>query len=277
VLECFAQSFGFGQHSHAEYHLYSLCECMISLDILHKAGIPDKAAQVYVALLTRGPSSVRGVADACGMNRGSAYDYLKQLQELGLVLHMDGRGRQQFTAEHPRAIERLLGEKNTQITEAKTLLTRVLPELEALYHSGGEKPIARYLERRDFPALLVDVLDSCDAAGVTQYRLYSAEALQPYLYEEFPTFSDARIARGIAVRTIAFASGGHLRGLDERRVLASEQRTPTAIIVYPKKTAYISLSLAGEPVGVVIENDGISAMQTALFDALWQTLPQATV
>ena len=96
--------------------------------------------------------------------------------------------------------------------------------------------------------------------------------MRQYLYEDFPTFSDVRVAKGISVKVIALGEGGELRGLDERKWLQDTSKTPTYIIIYPGKTAYVSLDAKGEPVGAVIENDGVYETQRLIFDQVWQSL-----
>ena len=101
------------------------------------------------------------------------------------------------------------------------------------------------------------------------------------LYNDFPTFSDVRIAKGIKVKAIAIGKGGKLRGLDERKWLDNTPQppcegglsmSPTYIIIYPGKTAYISLDAKKELVGVVIENEGIYQTQKVIFDNLWRVI-----
>lgn len=245
---------------------------MIDITILIQAGISEKAAQLYIALLSFGPSSVRRIAQNCGINRGSAYDYLKQLQEAGLVVHFHKQTKQQFVAQHPSMVRDLLLEREKNLAAAKIAFDRALPELEALHHSGGNGPVARYFEQKDIHRILEDVLTTCEIDVEPLYRVYSVEGIREYLYKKFPTFSDVRIAKGVAVRAIAIGKGGELRGLDERRLLSLLVATPTYIIIYPGKTAYISLNAKSEAVGVVIENAGVYETQKVIFDTLWETL-----
>ena len=97
-------------------------------------------------------------------------------------------------------------------------------------------------------------------------------SLREYLYDSFSTFSDVRVAKGIAVKAIAIGEGGELRGLDERKWLKSNSVSPTYILIYPGKTAYISLNAKQEPIGVVIENQGVFETQKTIFDQLWNTI-----
>jgi sugar-specific transcriptional regulator TrmB len=244
----------------------------MDINLLKKLGFSDKSAQIYFALLQLGPSSVRSLAEYCGLNRGTTYDSLKWLQEAGAVSFYKEETKQQFVAESPERLLRLVENQVHELAEAKKEIDRALPELEALYHRGGDRPVARYVGKGELKEILEDVLETCSEDEEKMYRIYSAEGVREYLYEEFPSFSDARVAKGIRVRVIAIGVGGELRGLDERKWMKAENKTPTYILMYPGKTAYVSLNARHEPVGVVIENAGISETQKIIFDALWKTL-----
>lgn len=242
------------------------------IDILKKIGFSDKTAQIYLALLNLGPSSVRKLADFCGLNRGTTYDNLKWLQDQGLVSFYNKDSKQTFVAENPDKLQSLVKNREEELVQIEEKLQNVVPELQALYNSGGERPVAKYYERQELKNILEDILDTCEKIGELEYRIYSAEGIRNYLYEDFTTFSDVRVAKGISVKAIAIGQGGELRGLDERKWLVAENNTPTYIIIYPGKTAYISMDAKNEPVGVLIENQGICQMQKLIFDNLWKKL-----
>ena len=81
-----------------------------------------------------------------------------------------------------------------------------------------------------------------------------------------------RVAKGIRVKAIAVGDGGELRGLDERKWLKMPLSKPTYMIIYPGKTASISLDAKEEPMGVVIENEGVCEMQRTVFEEVWKHL-----
>lgn len=244
----------------------------MKIDLLKKIGFSDKSAQVYLGLLQLGPSSVRNLAEFCGLNRGSTYDSLKWLGDRGLVSFYEKESKQHFVAEPPTKLQTLVREETANLEQAGSELERSIPELEALYNRGGERPIARYFSQAGLPAVLNDVLTTCETKGEPLYRTYSTEGIRDHLYAHFPTFSDVRVGKGIAVKVIALGQGGKLRGLDERKWLPAPQTKPTYIILYPGKTVYISLNAQNEAIGVVIENDGVYQTQVQIFDALWQML-----
>ena len=57
----------------------------MDITIFKKLGLSEKEAAVYLSLLEHGASSVRNLAVLAGLNRGTTYDILKKLQELGLA------------------------------------------------------------------------------------------------------------------------------------------------------------------------------------------------
>lgn len=259
----------------------------MNISVLKKIGFSDKSAQVYLALLRLGPSSVRSLAEETGLNRGTAYDMLKQLQEQRVVTFYKKDTKQQFVAEAPEKLQTLLRDRQEELSRTESDLSKFVTELEALHHSGKTKPVARYYGKAELHKILEDVLATTETSEEKLYRVYSTEGVREYLYADFPTFSDVRVAKGITVKAIALGDGGELRGLDERKWLGTldtnpsqpplkgEEKinpSPTYIILYPGKTAYIALDKHGEPMGVVIENPGVASMQEIIFDQLWETL-----
>lgn len=244
--------------------------------LLKKLGFSDKSATVYIALLRLGPSSVRSLAEEVGLNRGSTYDALKWLQEHGLVTLYDQSSKQHFVASPPDTLTALLKEQQETINRTSMQLEQYISELQALHHRGDVRPVARYYGADELKEILEDILSVTAASPLPLYRVYSTAGIREYLYKDFPTFSDARIAHGIEVRAIAIGEGGELRGLDQRKWLRAKERAddaaPSYIIIYPGKTASISLDSFGMPMGVVLENKGISAMQETIFDTVWNTL-----
>lgn len=244
----------------------------MDIEIFKKIGFSDKYSQIYLELLRLGPSSVRGLAEASGINRGTAYDALKWLEERHLVTLYEKEAKQYFVAEDPERLRDLLERRALEIHEAERSLTTLIPELRSLYHKGGERPIARYFDRDELHLILEDVLMVCERRGEFLYRIYSTAGIREFLYDQFPTFSDVRVAKNIRVKAIAAGVGGELRGLDERKWLEIPPKIPTYMIIYPGKTASISFDAKGEPVGVVIENEGVYELQKAIFEKIWTAL-----
>lgn len=244
----------------------------MNIEILKSLGFSDKSASVYLALLRLGPSSVRKIAEKTNLNRGVVYDKLKWLQKFGIVNYYKQQSKQLFVAEDPQKLHNLLQNKEAELSNLSKQLDSFLPELKSIHNKGGKRPISRYYSKKEIHKILEDVLEACGNSEEKEYRIYSAAGIREYLYDNFTTFSDVRITKGIQVKAIAIGSGGELRGMDERKWIEANDSTPTYIIIYPRKTAYISLNAKDEPIGVVIENDGVYNTQKIIFDNLWDFL-----
>ena len=244
----------------------------MDISLLKKIGFSDKTAKVYLSLLQLGPTSIRKLGENAGLNRGTTYDALNWLKEKGIVSYYKKATKQFFVAEDPERLHELVKEEEDALRKADEKLDGLIPELQALHSKGGDRPVARYYERKEIKEIMEEILDICEHADDSLYRVYSTEGIREYLYDDFPTFSDARVAKGIRVKVIAIGGGGELRGLDERKWLSFDAPIATYTMVYPGHVAHISLDAKKEPFGVVIENAGVYETQKGIFDALWQRL-----
>lgn len=237
-------------------------------------GFSDREVAVYLALLRVGPRSVRQLAEEAGINRGTAYEVLKSLQEKGAVSFYHKEKKQYFAAEDPGKLRTILKKEREAIDHAEQEFERMLPELRALYDKDGERPIVRYYDKTRIRLILQDVLDVTATSDEKIYYVYSAVHVRESIYESFENFSKERIDRGISVKVIALGTGGDLRGLDERKWLKNKDAkvASTYILIYSGKVACISLDALGDPVGLIIENQGIHDVQKLVFNQLWENL-----
>ncbi|MEW6610365.1 MAG: helix-turn-helix domain-containing protein [Patescibacteria group bacterium] len=239
---------------------------------LKEFGLSEKEIEVYLTLLKGGAQSVRYIATATKINRGTTYDILKSLIAQRLVSYQHREKHQYFIAEDPEKFAHVVAEKEREITSLREKLSYVVPELKSLYYRAGGKPTVRYYEGvKGLRTILTDVLESVPAEK--EYLIYSTIEVRPYLHAAYPTFTEERVQRGIRVRVIAIGEGGQLKGLDERRWLSSQATgAPTYTILYGTKVALISVTEAREPFGVLIENESISTTQKFIFEWIWENL-----
>jgi sugar-specific transcriptional regulator TrmB len=244
----------------------------MDINIFKKLGFSEKSAQIYLTLVSLGPASVRILAKKTKINRGSIYEALKWLKEVGLVDYYEKESKQFFVAENPDKIYDLLQERSDELQEIEKKMKDVVQELKSIHDQGGARPVARYYEKGEIRKILENVLEICEKDSDKLYRVYSDADIRDYLYDRFESFSDARIAKGISVRAIAIGAGGELRGLDQRKWLGIKKSSPTYTIIYPGSVAYISTNNQDELVGVVIDNQGVYETQKGIFDSLWEKL-----
>lgn len=246
------------------------------VSILKKLGLSDKEALVYLALLQHGAVSVRNLAKATNLNRGTTYDILKRLQEVGLASFYHKNTKQHFIAEDPEKILRLLANQEEELKKAEEKIKEMMPELKSLQEKGGDKPVTKFYEgKAGVKFILDDILASLDEQKQNEYYVYSAVGVREDVYGAYPDFNKKRIKHKIKVNTISLSSGGGTYGLDERKWLKTEKSSEsnmTYILIYAGKCAFISRDSRNNPVGVIIENKMIYETQRTLFLQMWKLL-----
>ncbi len=242
---------------------------------LQKLGWSSKKISVYLTLLKLGPSPVRAIAAESGINRGTTYDLLKVLREEGLIAYFQKQTRQYFVAEDPSKLLQAIDDKSSELKQAREMASSVVAQMRTLYKSGGKKPVARMYEGGDgLKNVLSDVLETAGRAKVKQYYAYSAADVRSHIYNSMPRFNKKRIDDGIKVKVIGLQKGGEVHGLDERRwIEKGEISSETYVFIYNGKVAYVSEDSSGEPVGMIIDNEGIYKTEKHIFESLWERLP----
>jgi sugar-specific transcriptional regulator TrmB len=64
--------------------------------IFEQLGLSHREVILYRTLLTLGPSSIRNIAEQAGINRGTAYECLKEMQLKGIVTYLPKGKRRYF-------------------------------------------------------------------------------------------------------------------------------------------------------------------------------------
>lgn len=244
---------------------------VMDMSLLKKLDLSDKEINVYLTLLEYPALSVRGLAELSGLNRGTAYDILKKLQDQGLVSFYHAEKKQKFVAEDPENLIELLRQKELEIKNLEKNLKGLVPELKSLQDKGGDKPATKFYEGfQGIRKILEDVLETMVNSNEKQYFVYSAKNASEDINQALPDYTKKRIKAGIEVQVLSLAQGGKLSGLDERKWLGTNDESATFIILYNGKCAYIARDSLGKPMGVVIENNLIYKTQTLIFRQIWQ-------
>jgi len=245
----------------------------MDLTILKKLDFSDKEIKLYLKLLEQGAMSVRGLSELTGLNRGTAYDILKRLQELGLVSYYHQDTKQKFVAEDPERLLKLIKERKEKLEEAKLAIKDIIPELKSLKEKEGDRPVTKFYEGKEgVRSILEDVLSTMDGEAEKEYYVYSSTKASEAINNAFPEYTKERIKRKISVKVISLAQGGKMHGLDERRWLKTSEDAATFVIIYAGKCAFISRDASENPVGVIIENNMIYKTQKILFFELWERM-----
>lgn len=243
-------------------------------EIFSQLGLDERQVSIYKALLALGPSPIRTIAERAGVNRGTTYDNLKLLQQLGIVTYLPKGKRRFFSAREPEVLLQLAEERQHNLERAiGQLKSRVIPELHHLKPDFSAANVQFYEGDDGIEQVLRDILNTVGSQRKRVYSVFSSKPIRQHLYRPFPTFTAQRIARQIRVRAIAIGDGGESAELSERKWIRTDGHVDAAYIaIYPPKCAIISLASANYPTAVVINSNEVAAAQQIVFDTLWRLL-----
>jgi len=246
---------------------------MIIHDTLSELGISNRQTDLYLTLLKLGPSSIRDIAAAAGLNRGTTYEELKKLRKMGLATYFPQGKRKFFCAEPPEILLRQADEKRKATLEAVDRLERdILPDLQQLIPDEPSTQVFHYEGDEGVEYFLRDILSTMVSQSDKTYRVYSARQIRKYLYRPFPGFTRARVDAGIHVNVIAIGEGGEEALLADRKWIESSDPHASYLAIYGTKCAMVSMISSGYPTVVILDSEGISSALRISFDTLWQRL-----
>jgi len=241
--------------------------------ILKQFGLSDKEIKVYLSLIESGPISVRKLAEKSGVNRGTTYDILKSLKEIGLASYYHKATKQFFVAEDPSRLVDALEHKIQNLDKVKAKLVEVIPQLKSLQGKSSDKPVIKYYEgNQGIKSILIDVLESVSNNDENSYNVFSSSAIKDYLYKAYPTFTKQRVKKSINVKAVAMGHLGTKAELSEFKSLTTKEGPPTYTLIYTGKVAMISVNSDAKPIGMIVEDRAIYNTQKQLFDFIWQSL-----
>ena len=237
-------------------------------------GLSPREALLYQTLLQLGHASIRDIAEKSGINRGSAYESLKQLQNKGIVSYFPKGKRRFFSAENPDILLKIAEDKKLNLDKAiDSLKHTIIPSLHQQqpdYHQTN----VRYYEGDDgIEWVLRDILNVVSEQDHKEYCVFSSKPIRPFLYRPFPNYTKQRVKLGINVKVIALGDGGEEAELSERKWIRTEGAVDASYIaIYPPKCAIISLASNNFPSAVVLESEDIAKAQQIIFNTLWGLL-----
>lgn len=239
-------------------------------DVLMKAGLTEKEAAVYSAVMGLGPSTVLKIARAAGLKRTTVYSVLESLKQKGLIyIEMSGF-KQFYRAENPVKLAGLLERRKKEFDSS-------LPELLGLYNfKAGESSIKYYegLEavKSVYENLLKDVQSGEDylivGDDVGWFRLDK---------DYFQDFVERRGKLNIKIRSLLQDSSeaqrhkGYARNFNESiKILPKDTVLKTNMVIIPSRV--VIQQLVPSVNAIVIETKSVVKMHRELFEIIWRSI-----
>lgn len=235
-------------------------------------GFSEKKAQIYLSLLELGEVTASQVAKSASIKRTTVYNILPELVSDGLVRSVKHQKQEIYFIEDVRDLKFRLEEK-TKIIDS------IIPDLDALHKITTSHPQVVFFEGEGgMRKLYQDVVNEL-RPGDTYRMVVGTQNFKDILpHESIDDYIKQRIKKNVRIQIISEASEVALewqrsqaQDLREVRFLKDiKNHFHADMKIYNNKVAFVSYK--ENFLGVVIESDEISKLQTALFDKVWQEI-----
>ena len=236
-------------------------------------GLSGRDRRVYEALLVEPQSSIRKVAEDTGINRGSVYESIKDLQSAGLVSYVEKGKLRKYTAADPEKLHEIVNEKRRELANSHSDIDNYVQSLASMTPTATQFRFASFYDGNEgVAAILRDVLGTCRTEKFDNYCSISSPRISGYMYENFPHFTRERIKQGLSVRVLR--QGVPLRKLAEKaetRYMTTHQDTGTYTLIYGSKVAILNIDSTNQLHAIVIENKSVADSYRQLFEHAWES------
>ena len=255
-------------------------------NVLIKAGLNDKEAFVYLALLELGSQPASVIGKKAKINRSTTYLILETLMRRGFVNQHVRADVKFFTAADPQVIIKNLEIEQEHIEDTKKEFVELLPEFYSLSNPMSIKPKVRFYEGEEGVKRAIedtftanDTLLSWDAVDSW---LTTTPGLQKFIKESARIRSEKiKIPVKVLVPDTASARQYFLKDypalLDKVDPLMEIRWIPkeinifkNEINIYDDKVSIVSLA-KNELLGIVIESHEIANTHRSIFELAWKS------
>jgi sugar-specific transcriptional regulator TrmB len=233
-------------------------------------GFSKKEVLVYLALLELGKGTVTQISRLAGINRPSGYHVLASLEAKELIRVSGKEPKQEYIAESPDQIEKLLQKKIKNDEEYIKEARNIIPELKSI-HNVSERPKISFYEGKE--GLLKVYEDTLTSEGeILAYA--SVDDVHETLPNYFPQYYKRRAKKDIHIRAIFPDSeeAKKLQTMDEKEKRQSFLVSKDKFSFHPEINIYnnkVMIASWREKLGITIESKEIADAMKNIFELAW--------
>jgi HTH-type transcriptional regulator, sugar sensing transcriptional regulator len=247
---------------------------MNAKETLEEVGLFGKKADVYLATLELGGAPVTAISRKANIKRTTTYEILFELQKEGLISQTISKSKKIFFGEDPVKIKKDLERK-------KKLFDEILPQLKSIHNIKGSKPKILFYEGTDGMKELYE--DTLKYSGEL-LALGSDDSVKMLGVEWVLSYIKRRVKKGIHCRTLAISSpvfDEHFMSKDQEQLRTTKylnaKKYPFSIEINIYGHQKVFLLSAKDSIGVIIESFEIHNTLKAMFNMIWDSLPEIKV
>ncbi len=248
------------------------------LENLQKMGLNKNEAEIYLAALELGGTSVQNIAKKSGVHRATTYVALQKLEELGLIITEKKGKKTVYAGQYPHKLLTNILDKQNELKKREVEIMDLMPELNAIFNFSKDKPRVKFFEGKDgVKQIYQDTLTTKEDI----LAFLSINKFDPVLLKElYKEYVPERIRRGIKALVVApgepQSKEYHERDAKELRQtkLIDPQKYPFSIeidIYGNNKVAFMSYTTK-EMFGVIIESKEVYNTMKFVFQLVWNNI-----
>lgn len=239
--------------------------------LLQQLGLSEKAAQLYMALLELGNSTVTSLANKAGINRTTLYDLLPDLLRRGLISRVAGNKKDTYAPEPPEKLVLMVEERALQIQEELSVAKKIASTLKVLTSKQPSAPKVQLFQGKPgIKSLYADTLFSTEAIR----SFSSTESLEGFDQDYLHRYYKRRAQKKVFIKAIINdVPTAHEYQKQDRELYRELRIVPKnkmdirpEVYVYDDKVAFFSLR---EELAVMIESHDIATALKKLYDLAW--------
>lgn len=242
--------------------------------ILEQLGLEGKKADVYLAALELGSSSVIEISKKAGIKRTTCYDILMDLEKEGLISETSKGKKRLFVGEDPEKIQRNLKNK-------ERLFSEILPQLQSIHNVRGAKPKIRFYEGKEglrevYEDTLKYKTEILGFASDDIMKVLGMDWAMEYLAKRK---KNGIWAKGIVPGTEMLKENFISKDLEQLRItkVIDHKKYPFSIEINIYGHQKVALMSAKEEIGLIIEGEEIHKTMKLIFQLVWDLLPETKV
>jgi sugar-specific transcriptional regulator TrmB len=237
---------------------------------LEYIGFSEKEVLVYLALLLLGKGTVTQISRKAGINRPTGYHILASLEAKELVRVSGKEPKQEYIAESPDSIEKMLLKKIEDSESVFKEAQKIIPELKSIHNVMDRPKVLFYEGKEGMEKVYEDTLTSTEPI-----RAYAnVENMHLGLPGYFPEYYKRRSGKGIAIRAIIPDSetGRERRGLDSKEMRESALVPLDIFNFTPEINIYddkVMIASWREKLGIIIKSSEIADAMKKIYELAW--------
>jgi sugar-specific transcriptional regulator TrmB len=228
---------------------------------LEKIGLSQNEIKVYLVLNDHGSTKAGRISKLANMDRSSAYNALKLLQEKGFVSYVFVGKVKWFQATGPHRILEYVKEQEDDILS-------ILPDLQERHKRKKiEGQVRMFKGIKGVKSVFLDIIRT----GKDNYAFGSEGQFSEKMPEFAYQFDRMKKEKGFKTYMLIRKGRKELgkKSLTEHRYLPNIAESPAVTNIYGDKIAIIIWT--DEPEGIIIENAAAAKAYKSFFEVMWRT------